>query len=258
MLDVALCRCCERHWPSTTRGSIRRGRTLTLMRMSLSCSAPRKDLRFVSCSATHHTACLHLGNAKAVSFARHTARTLHHTHRALHHPRHTTLLRKYTTFTLPHTAPQHARTPHYFGSTPRSPYHTLHHNMHAHHTTSEVHHVHPTTHSTTTCTHTTLLRKYTTFTLPHTAPQHARTPTPTINHYPCCRVMYNSRAVSRCAAQQTHTMRCAAQQTPRCASYQVCLRALCEPGDKVVFFQPFHELYPSQCTLWGLSPTAVT
>eukprot|EP00038_Savillea_parva_P025689 m.48947 g.48947 ORF g.48947 m.48947 type:complete len:467 (+) comp7060_c0_seq1:46-1446(+) len=40
--------------------------------------------------------------------------------------------------------------------------------------------------------------------------------------------------------------------------FAVCLRALCDPGDKVVFFEPFHELYPSQCTLWGLTPSSVT
>ena len=40
--------------------------------------------------------------------------------------------------------------------------------------------------------------------------------------------------------------------------FAVCLRALCAPGDAVVFFQPFHELYPAQCTLWGLTPRAVT
>jgi aspartate/methionine/tyrosine aminotransferase len=40
--------------------------------------------------------------------------------------------------------------------------------------------------------------------------------------------------------------------------FAVCLRALCAPGDAVVFFQPFHELYPAQCTLWGLAPRAVT
>ena len=38
----------------------------------------------------------------------------------------------------------------------------------------------------------------------------------------------------------------------------VCLRALCSPGDNVAFFQPFHELYPSQCTIFGLNPRAVT
>mmetsp|Transcript_11522 Transcript_11522/g.29515 ORF Transcript_11522/g.29515 Transcript_11522/m.29515 type:complete len:385 (+) Transcript_11522:31-1185(+) len=40
--------------------------------------------------------------------------------------------------------------------------------------------------------------------------------------------------------------------------FAVCLRGLCDPGDKVVFFEPFHELYPSQCTLWGLTPASVT
>ena len=40
--------------------------------------------------------------------------------------------------------------------------------------------------------------------------------------------------------------------------FAVCLRALCSPGDNVAFFQPFHELYPSQCTIFGLNPRAVT
>jgi aspartate/methionine/tyrosine aminotransferase len=40
--------------------------------------------------------------------------------------------------------------------------------------------------------------------------------------------------------------------------FAVCLRAICSPGDTVAFFQPFHELYPSQCVLWGLSPRAIT
>ena len=40
--------------------------------------------------------------------------------------------------------------------------------------------------------------------------------------------------------------------------FAICLRTLCVPGDVVVFFQPFHELYPAQCTLWGMVPRAVT
>ncbi|KAJ1628499.1 pyridoxal phosphate-dependent transferase [Pavlovales sp. CCMP2436] len=40
--------------------------------------------------------------------------------------------------------------------------------------------------------------------------------------------------------------------------FAVTLRALCEPGDAVVFFEPFHELYPSQCVIWGMQPRAVT
>ncbi|KAG8464618.1 hypothetical protein KFE25_009986 [Diacronema lutheri] len=40
--------------------------------------------------------------------------------------------------------------------------------------------------------------------------------------------------------------------------FAVLLRALCNPGDSVVFFEPFHELYPSQCMLWGMRPRAVT
>ena len=36
------------------------------------------------------------------------------------------------------------------------------------------------------------------------------------------------------------------------------LRTICSPGDRVVFFEPFHELYPSQCKLWHLIPSAVT
>ena len=40
--------------------------------------------------------------------------------------------------------------------------------------------------------------------------------------------------------------------------FAICLRAICKPEDTVAFFQPFHELYPNQCTIWGLTPTAVT
>ena len=40
--------------------------------------------------------------------------------------------------------------------------------------------------------------------------------------------------------------------------FAICLRALTAPGDAVVFFQPFHELYPNQCTIFGLVPKAVT
>ena len=40
--------------------------------------------------------------------------------------------------------------------------------------------------------------------------------------------------------------------------FAICLRAICQPADHVVFFQPFHELYPNQCTIWGLTPKAVT
>ena len=35
-------------------------------------------------------------------------------------------------------------------------------------------------------------------------------------------------------------------------------RALCEPGDKIVVFQPFHEMYPSQAHIFGLQPRYVT
>lgn len=40
--------------------------------------------------------------------------------------------------------------------------------------------------------------------------------------------------------------------------FACALRTVCAPGDRVVFFEPFHELYPSQCKLWHLSPCAVT
>ena len=40
--------------------------------------------------------------------------------------------------------------------------------------------------------------------------------------------------------------------------FAVCLRALCEPGAAVVFFQPFHELYTGQSILWGMRPRAIT
>ena len=36
------------------------------------------------------------------------------------------------------------------------------------------------------------------------------------------------------------------------------LRAVCAPGDGVVIFQPFHEMYPSQAHLFGLRPQYVT
>lgn len=36
------------------------------------------------------------------------------------------------------------------------------------------------------------------------------------------------------------------------------LRSLGKPGDKIGFFEPFHELYPSQCKLFYLEPTYVT
>ncbi len=32
------------------------------------------------------------------------------------------------------------------------------------------------------------------------------------------------------------------------------LRAVCAPGDGVVIFQPFHEMYPSQAHIFGLRP----
>ncbi len=36
------------------------------------------------------------------------------------------------------------------------------------------------------------------------------------------------------------------------------LRAVCEPGDALVVFQPFHEMYPSQSAIFGLEPRYVT
>ena len=36
------------------------------------------------------------------------------------------------------------------------------------------------------------------------------------------------------------------------------LRAVCEPGDGVIVFQPFHEMYPSQAHIFGLRPRYVT
>ena len=40
--------------------------------------------------------------------------------------------------------------------------------------------------------------------------------------------------------------------------FAASLRALCKPGDVAVFFQPFHELYPSQVKIFYLTPRAVT
>lgn len=36
------------------------------------------------------------------------------------------------------------------------------------------------------------------------------------------------------------------------------LRTLGKPGDKIAFFEPFHELYPSQCKIFYLDPIFVT
>ena len=40
--------------------------------------------------------------------------------------------------------------------------------------------------------------------------------------------------------------------------FAASIRALTEPGDAVAFFEPFHELYPSQLAIFGLEPRAVT
>ena len=36
------------------------------------------------------------------------------------------------------------------------------------------------------------------------------------------------------------------------------LRATCEPGDGLIIFQPFHEMYPSQADIFGLEPRYTT
>ena len=36
------------------------------------------------------------------------------------------------------------------------------------------------------------------------------------------------------------------------------LRATCEPGDGLIVFQPFHEMYPSQADIFGLEPRYIT
>ena len=40
--------------------------------------------------------------------------------------------------------------------------------------------------------------------------------------------------------------------------FAATIRALAEPGDVVSFFEPCHELYPSQLALFGMRPHAVT
>jgi len=40
--------------------------------------------------------------------------------------------------------------------------------------------------------------------------------------------------------------------------FAASIRALTAPGDAVAFFQPFHELYPSQLAIFGLEARAVT
>ena len=41
-------------------------------------------------------------------------------------------------------------------------------------------------------------------------------------------------------------------------AFASALRTVGRPGDKCVIFEPFHELYPSQCTIFYLEPTYVT
>ena len=36
------------------------------------------------------------------------------------------------------------------------------------------------------------------------------------------------------------------------------LRATCQPGDSIILFQPFHEMYPSQAHIFGLHPKYLT
>lgn len=36
------------------------------------------------------------------------------------------------------------------------------------------------------------------------------------------------------------------------------LRAVCDPGDGIIVFQPFHEMYPAQAEIFGLRPRYVT
>ena len=40
--------------------------------------------------------------------------------------------------------------------------------------------------------------------------------------------------------------------------FAACIRALAEPGDTIAFFEPCHELYPSQLALFGMRSRAVT
>jgi len=40
--------------------------------------------------------------------------------------------------------------------------------------------------------------------------------------------------------------------------FAACIRALAEPDDVIAFFEPCHELYPSQLALFGMRPHAVT
>lgn len=40
--------------------------------------------------------------------------------------------------------------------------------------------------------------------------------------------------------------------------FATSLRAICAPGDRVAWFQPFHELYPAQVAVWGLQGTVCT
>jgi aspartate/methionine/tyrosine aminotransferase len=61
--------------------------------------------------------------------------------------------------------------------------------------------------------------------------------------------LYNYQAVD----PENITITLGATEAVACA-----LRSIGRPGDKVVIFEPFHELYPNQCRLFYLEPVYVT
>ena len=40
--------------------------------------------------------------------------------------------------------------------------------------------------------------------------------------------------------------------------FATAIRAICDPGDAVAYFQPFHELYPSQVSIFHLQAVSCT
>lgn len=64
---------------------------------------------------------------------------------------------------------------------------------------------------------------------------------------------YYQRLYGYCVSEDDITLTLGA--TEACAT---ALRTVGSPGDKVVLFEPFHELYPSQCGIFYLDPVFVT
>jgi len=70
-------------------------------------------------------------------------------------------------------------------------------------------------------------------------------------------------AIAKYYAKRYPTIECDAERNVTVVmgateGFACAVRALTKPGDAVAFFQPFHELYPSQVAIFHLEPRAVT